>query len=109
MRFGIFYEHQLPRPWAPDDEHRLLKDALEQVELADWQGPARDGCRVDDRGGRASQRREAVQDRLELLDRPQVQLQEVAVFAGDAVALGDLGQLAGDIGDQLEVTRARAD
>ena len=20
MRFGIFYEHQLPRPWAPGDE-----------------------------------------------------------------------------------------
>src|SRR5574341_1216322 len=35
MRFGIFYEHQIPRPWAPDDEHRLLKDALDQVELAD--------------------------------------------------------------------------
>ena len=35
MRFGIFYEHQLPRPWGPDDEHRLLSDALEQVELAD--------------------------------------------------------------------------
>src|SRR6266511_3282654 len=38
MRFGIFYEHQLPRPWAPGDEHRLLKDALEQVELADRLG-----------------------------------------------------------------------
>lgn len=38
MRFGIFYEHQLPRPWGPDDEHRLLKDALEQVELADQLG-----------------------------------------------------------------------
>ncbi len=38
MRFGIFYEHQLPRPWAPDDEHRLLKNALEQVELADRLG-----------------------------------------------------------------------
>ena len=38
MRFGIFYEHQLPRPWAPDDEHRLLKDALEQIELADRLG-----------------------------------------------------------------------
>ncbi|HUI60500.1 MAG TPA: LLM class flavin-dependent oxidoreductase [Steroidobacteraceae bacterium] len=35
MRFGIFYEHQLPRPWGPDDEHRLLFDALAQVELAD--------------------------------------------------------------------------
>jgi alkanesulfonate monooxygenase SsuD/methylene tetrahydromethanopterin reductase-like flavin-dependent oxidoreductase (luciferase family) len=38
MRFGIFYEHQLPRPWAPDSEHRLLKDALEQIELADRLG-----------------------------------------------------------------------
>src|SRR5579883_1463188 len=38
MRFGIFYEHQLPRPWGPDDEHKLLKDALSQVELADRLG-----------------------------------------------------------------------
>src|SRR3954471_3447854 len=38
MKFGIFYEHQLPRPWGEDDEHRLLKDALEQVELADRLG-----------------------------------------------------------------------
>jgi len=38
MRFGIFYEHQLPRPWGHDAEHRLLSDALEQVELADRAG-----------------------------------------------------------------------
>jgi len=38
MRFGIFYEHQLPRPWGPDAEHRLYTDALEQVELADRAG-----------------------------------------------------------------------
>jgi alkanesulfonate monooxygenase SsuD/methylene tetrahydromethanopterin reductase-like flavin-dependent oxidoreductase (luciferase family) len=38
VRFGIFYEFQLPRPWAEDDEHRLLKDALEQIELADRLG-----------------------------------------------------------------------
>jgi alkanesulfonate monooxygenase SsuD/methylene tetrahydromethanopterin reductase-like flavin-dependent oxidoreductase (luciferase family) len=38
MRFGIFYEHQLPRPWAEGDERRLLTDALEQVELADRLG-----------------------------------------------------------------------
>jgi alkanesulfonate monooxygenase SsuD/methylene tetrahydromethanopterin reductase-like flavin-dependent oxidoreductase (luciferase family) len=38
MKFGIFYEHQLPRPWEDDSEHRLLKDALEQVELADRLG-----------------------------------------------------------------------
>jgi alkanesulfonate monooxygenase SsuD/methylene tetrahydromethanopterin reductase-like flavin-dependent oxidoreductase (luciferase family) len=38
MKFGIFYEHQLPRPWADGDEHKLLHDALEQVELADRLG-----------------------------------------------------------------------
>ncbi len=38
MKFGIFYEHQLPRPWDEGDEHRLLRDALEQVELADRLG-----------------------------------------------------------------------
>jgi alkanesulfonate monooxygenase SsuD/methylene tetrahydromethanopterin reductase-like flavin-dependent oxidoreductase (luciferase family)/putative sterol carrier protein len=38
MRFGIFYEHQMPRPWAEDSEERLLNNALEQVELADRVG-----------------------------------------------------------------------
>ena len=38
MKFGIFYEHQLPRPWTEDSEHKLLHDALEQVELADRLG-----------------------------------------------------------------------
>ncbi len=38
MRFGIFYEHQLPRPWGEGAEHRLFKEALEQVELADRLG-----------------------------------------------------------------------
>src|SRR6201988_264944 len=38
MKFGIFYEHQLPRPWEPDSELRLFQDALEQVELADRLG-----------------------------------------------------------------------
>ncbi len=38
MRFGIFYEHQMPRPWAEDAEEKLLNDALEQVELADKVG-----------------------------------------------------------------------
>jgi alkanesulfonate monooxygenase SsuD/methylene tetrahydromethanopterin reductase-like flavin-dependent oxidoreductase (luciferase family) len=35
VRFGIFYEHQLPRPWKANDEQQLIFDALEQVELAD--------------------------------------------------------------------------
>lgn len=38
MKFGLLYEHQLPRPWNEDSEHRLLKEALEQVELADRLG-----------------------------------------------------------------------
>ena len=38
MRFGVFYELQLPKPWAPDGEHRLVHEALEQVRLADRLG-----------------------------------------------------------------------
>src|ERR1700687_5054991 len=38
MQFGIFYEHQIPRPWQDGDEHRLFKQALDQVELADRLG-----------------------------------------------------------------------
>src|SRR5277367_1598838 len=38
MKIGGFYEHQLPRPWTNDSEHKLFKDALEQVELADRLG-----------------------------------------------------------------------
>ncbi len=38
MKFGIFYELQLPRPWAPDDERQLYQNALTQVALADRLG-----------------------------------------------------------------------
>ena len=38
MKFGIFYEHQLPRPWKDGDELKLFQDALDQVELADRLG-----------------------------------------------------------------------
>jgi len=38
MRFGLFYEHQSPRPWAKDSDLRLLDEALEQIELADKLG-----------------------------------------------------------------------
>lgn len=38
MKFGIFYELQLPKPWGSDDERRLVQDALDQVELADRLG-----------------------------------------------------------------------
>jgi alkanesulfonate monooxygenase SsuD/methylene tetrahydromethanopterin reductase-like flavin-dependent oxidoreductase (luciferase family) len=38
MKFGVFYELQLPKPWGDDDERRLVHDALAQVELADRLG-----------------------------------------------------------------------
>jgi alkanesulfonate monooxygenase SsuD/methylene tetrahydromethanopterin reductase-like flavin-dependent oxidoreductase (luciferase family) len=38
MKFGIFYEHQLPKPWKEGLEQQLFQDALDQVELADKLG-----------------------------------------------------------------------
>ena len=38
MKFGLFYEHQIPRPWDEGAEHKLFQDALVQVELADKLG-----------------------------------------------------------------------
>ena len=38
MKFGIFYEHQLPKPWDDNAEQRLYDEALDQVELADQLG-----------------------------------------------------------------------
>ena len=38
MKFGLFYEHQIPRPWHDGAEHKLFQDALAQVELADRLG-----------------------------------------------------------------------
>jgi alkanesulfonate monooxygenase SsuD/methylene tetrahydromethanopterin reductase-like flavin-dependent oxidoreductase (luciferase family) len=38
MKFGIFYEHQLPRPWDAGSELKLFQDALVQVEFADKLG-----------------------------------------------------------------------
>src|ERR671928_758375 len=38
MRFGIFYEHQEPRPWDEGSTERLLQNALDQVQLADRLG-----------------------------------------------------------------------
>jgi len=38
MKFGLLYEHQLPRPWEDRAEYRMLHEAIEQVELADRLG-----------------------------------------------------------------------
>jgi len=38
MKFGVFYEHQVPRPWEVGSERVVLEQALEQAELADRLG-----------------------------------------------------------------------
>ncbi len=38
MKFGIFYEHQLPRPWSERSEYDIFQDSLAQIELADGLG-----------------------------------------------------------------------
>jgi alkanesulfonate monooxygenase SsuD/methylene tetrahydromethanopterin reductase-like flavin-dependent oxidoreductase (luciferase family) len=43
LKFGLFYEHQLPKPldretWDADAEHRLYQEALAQVHVADELG-----------------------------------------------------------------------
>lgn len=38
MKFGIFIDLQLPKPWSEVAESRLFNEALEQVELADRLG-----------------------------------------------------------------------
>ena len=43
MKFGLFYELQLPKPldndtWNPDDERRIIAEALDQIEFADKLG-----------------------------------------------------------------------
>ena len=38
MKFGIFYEHQIPKPWTERSEADLLLDSLDQIELADQLG-----------------------------------------------------------------------
>ena len=35
MKFGVFYEHQIPRPWHQHSEYEHFQNALDQVELAD--------------------------------------------------------------------------
>jgi len=58
MKFGIFYEHQLPRPWSDGAEHRLFQEALDQVELADrlgidyaWEVEHRESASLMELGG----------------------------------------------------------
>ena len=38
MKFGVFYVHQLPRPWSERAEYELLQHSLDEIELADRLG-----------------------------------------------------------------------
>ena len=38
MKFGIFYELSVPRPWDREAERTVYMNALEQVRLADELG-----------------------------------------------------------------------
>ena len=43
MKFGLFYELQVPKPldsdqWHPDDERNVIMEALDQIEFADKLG-----------------------------------------------------------------------
>jgi alkanesulfonate monooxygenase SsuD/methylene tetrahydromethanopterin reductase-like flavin-dependent oxidoreductase (luciferase family) len=38
MRFGVFYEHQYPKPWREGGELELFQHALDEVEFADRLG-----------------------------------------------------------------------
>ncbi|PYM33479.1 MAG: LLM class flavin-dependent oxidoreductase [Candidatus Rokuibacteriota bacterium] len=38
MKFGIFYEHQIPRPWSERSEYDVSQNSLAQIELADRLG-----------------------------------------------------------------------
>ncbi len=38
MKFGIFYEHQVPKPWEEGDERRVMEEAMVEAELADSLG-----------------------------------------------------------------------
>jgi alkanesulfonate monooxygenase SsuD/methylene tetrahydromethanopterin reductase-like flavin-dependent oxidoreductase (luciferase family) len=38
MKFGIFYEISVPRPWGPTTEYEVYQNCLEQVRLADELG-----------------------------------------------------------------------
>jgi len=38
MKFGIFYEMQLPKPWGATSEQDIFQQSLDQIELADQLG-----------------------------------------------------------------------
>jgi adenosylcobinamide amidohydrolase len=35
VKFGSFYEHQIPRPWSERSEYEVFQNSLAQIELAE--------------------------------------------------------------------------
>src|SRR4249920_2109297 len=75
----------------------------ENSALLDGEKAWADGRRVDDRRRRLAVEDEAVEDPLEVLHRSEVELHEEAVLARDPVALDDLGDLARDLRDLVQL------
>ena len=38
MKFAMFYEIPVPKPWTPEKERQAYKDTIEQVKLGDRMG-----------------------------------------------------------------------
>jgi hypothetical protein len=64
---------------------------------------------VDDGRGGAAVGRETVQDALKVVHAAQVELEDIAVLARHAVALGDLGRVAGGLRHHAQPRAAGAD
>src|SRR4029453_17862755 len=62
---------------------------------------------MDDRRGRLAENDETVEDRHEIVHRPEVQLHEEAVLPGNPKAVDDLGNLSGELGDLLKLAGGR--
>ena len=62
------------------------------------QGAPGHGRGVNDRGRRLAEDDEAVEDALEVVHRPEVELDEEAVLAGDAMAVDHLRDLPSELG-----------
>ena len=89
-------------------ELRPAGAADERGHASSGSAPARDGRRLDDRGRGLAEQHEAIEHGLEVVDRVQVELHQEAVVTGDAVALDDLGRLAGELGDAGQLPRRRS-
>ena len=104
------------RVGAPNGHGRCLAPicAPEATPVGSWPFGSRErwvsaGDRrgVDQRCGGLAVDQEAVEEVAQLVDRAQVHLDVEAVFAGDPVALGDLRDLGGELGDPRQLAGGR--